>query len=111
MHDRAQIVGIAERDDAGDRNIKAEIERRFGEGASAAETMQHAGYGAFLAQDPRDIVIGVAGMDDQRQAALPRRRDMGAEDLLLDAVRAVVVVKIEPGFANADDTRMGRQRR
>ena len=42
-------------------------------------------------------------MDDERQAGLARRRGMGAEQLRLARPRAVVVVEIEPGLADADD--------
>ena len=48
-------------------------------------------------------------MDDQRQPGFARRRDMGAEHLLLHLARAVVVVEIEPGLADADDPRVRRQ--
>ena len=47
-------------------------------------------------------------MDDQRQSGLARRRDMRAEALLLRLARAVVVVIVEPGFADRDDLGMLR---
>ena len=37
----------------------------------------------FLGQDAGHVVIGVAGMDDQRQAGAARRLDMDAQAVLL----------------------------
>ena len=53
--------------------------------------------------------VGIAGVDDQRQAGLARRRDMGAEALGLLVARAVLVVEVEPGLADADDLGMARR--
>ena len=63
----------------------------------------------FFGQDPGDVVVGGAGMDDQRQAGLARRLDMDAQAGLLHrgAVGGVVVVK--PGLADADEFRMRGQ--
>jgi hypothetical protein len=49
----------------------------------------------FLAQDARHVVVGVAGMDDQRQPGPARRLDMDAQAFLLHggAVGGVVVVQ------------------
>ena len=67
--------------------------------------MDQAGEGAlgvFLLQHVAGLGVGVAGMDDQRQAGLARRRDMGAEALGLLGARAVLVIEIEAGLADAD---------
>ena len=45
-------------------------------------------------------------MDDQRQARLPRHRDVGAEQGSLGRAVGVVVVIIEPGFANRNNPGM-----
>ena len=58
----------------------------------------------------RHVVVGLARMDDQRQAGLARGRDMGAEALLLRVARAVVVVIVEPGFADRHHLGMARAR-
>ena len=74
--------------------------------------MQHEGKGALrrlLLQDAGDVLVGVAGMDDERQAQLARRRDMGAEASLLQIARAVVVVIVEPGLADRHHLGMPRQ--
>src|SRR5450631_3509777 len=64
----------------------------------------------FILQDRRDIGICVTRMDDDRQAALPGSRDMGAENPLGDVTRGLVVMIVEPGFANAYAFRVPRQR-
>ena len=73
--------------------------------------MDQAGIGAlphFLGQDAGRVVVGVAGVDDQRQAGLARRLDVLAENVLLDVARAVFVEIVEAGLADADDLRMLR---
>src|SRR5713101_4026139 len=57
----------------------------------------------------RGFGIGVAGMDDERQTGLARRRGMRAEDLDLAFARTVLVIEIEPAFADADDLLVARQ--
>ena len=42
----------------------------------------------FFLQDCGDVVVGVAGMDGQRQAGQPGGADMGAEIVLLHVARA-----------------------
>ena len=74
--------------------------------AAAGEAMQHGREGAlprFLLENPRGVVVGIARMDDERQAGLARRRDMGAKAALLRVARRVVVVIVEAGFADGDD--------
>src|ERR1700730_2523441 len=48
-------------------------------------------------------------MNDNRQPALPGGRDMGAEYPRGDVARGLIVMIIEPGFANADAFRVARQ--
>ncbi len=63
-HDRPQLLGVAERDDAGNRDVEAERERRFGQGATAAEAVHHTRRRPLLFEDPGDFVIRLAGMND-----------------------------------------------
>ena len=63
----------------------------------------------FLLEDRDHVLVGVAGMDDERQPGLARGRDMGAEDALLHVARAVVVVIVEPRLADRDAARVPRQ--
>ena len=75
--------------------------------------MQHGGEGAlphFLLQDPRHVVVGFARMDHQRQPGFARGGDVIAEALLLRIARAVVVVIVEPGFADRHHLGMARRR-
>ena len=68
--------------------------------------MQHRREGAlpcFFFENARGVVVGLARMDDQRQAGLARGRDMGAKAALLRLARRVVVVIIEPGLAERHD--------
>ena len=111
--DRAQRRRILERQNAGERNKVPERDGAAGEIAAAGETMQHGGEGAlprFFFEDARGIVVGLAGMDDERQAGLARGGDMGAKSALLRLARRVVVVVIEPGFADRHDFGMPRAR-
>ncbi len=64
----------------------------------------------LVAQDRRHVGVGVARMDDQRQAGLARRRDVGAEHAVGHVARRRVVVVVEPRLADADAFRVARQR-
>ena len=68
-HDRAQIFGIAEGHDPGDRNVKPERDRSFGECPAAAEAMQDPGRRPLFFKDLPDLAIRLASMDDQRKPA------------------------------------------
>ena len=48
------------------------------------------------------VVVGVAGVDDQRQAGFPRRPDVGAQVRPLRRPRAVLVMVVQTGLADAD---------
>ena len=60
-------------------------------------------------QQADGVLVGLAGMDNQRQAALARCLDMGFEDGLLLLPVALVVIVIEPRFADPDHFRMPGQ--
>ena len=60
------------------------------------------GFGFHLLAQNRDrVVVGVAGVDDDRKTGDVSRLDMGAEVLDLLTPRAVFVVIVEPGLADA----------
>ena len=59
----------------------------------------------FFLEDCGDVVVGLAGVDDERQAGLARGRDVAAEAGRLRRVVAGVVV-VEPGLADGDAARM-----
>ena len=54
------------------------------------------------------VVVGLAGMDDERQSGLARGGDMGAKAPLLRFARRIVVMIVEAGLAERDD--LGRAR-
>ncbi len=65
----AQLAGIFERRDTGDRNRKADVECRIAQSRRARKAMQEAGERRarhFLVQDRDRIVIGIARMHDER---------------------------------------------
>jgi hypothetical protein len=72
--------------------------------------MQDPGRRLLFFEDLRDLAIRLAGMDDQGQPAGTRRRDMDAENALLNIARAQIVVKVEARLANPDDFRVFGQR-
>ena len=57
----------------------------------------------FFSEYIEGVRIGVAGMHDQRQSGLARRRRMDAEARPLKRAGGVIVVIVEPGLADADD--------
>ena len=81
-----QVLGVLERHDARQGDVEAEVERLAGEIRAAGEAMKDAGDAPFptaAAEDLGRVVLGVAGVDDKRQAGLPRRLDMCLEALAL----------------------------
>ena len=64
----------------------------------------------FLLKDAAALVIGLAGVDHQRQAGLARGCDMRAEPAFLGVPGAVVVEIVEPGLAERDHLGMPGQR-
>ena len=63
----------------------------------------------LVLEDVAGLAVGVARVDDQRQAGLARRRDVGAEALGLLGARAVLVIEVEAGLADADHLGMARR--
>ncbi len=56
----------------------------------------------LVLQDRGGVVLRLAGMDDDRQAELARKRDLAAEHALGDVGRGVIVVVVEAGLADPD---------
>jgi hypothetical protein len=111
--DRPQLLGALEGQDAGERDVEPELDTHLGKARTGGEAVQDGGERALprlLAQDRDHVLVGVAGMDDERQPACARGRDVRAEDAPLHVPRAVVVEVVEPGLADADAPRMARQR-
>src|SRR6185437_1763507 len=64
---------------------------------------------ALLLEDGDGLGIGVAGVNDERYARLVRRGDMGAKARFLLGARAMLIVEIEPGLADADHLGIARK--
>ena len=82
------------------------IRAKFG---ACGEAVDHAGKGPlphFVGQNFRGVLLGIAGVDDQRQAGFARRCDMFAKRSALLFAVAMVVIIVEPGFANSYNARM-----
>ena len=80
----------------------------------SGETMQHGREGTpprFFLEDARRVVVGVAGVNHQRQAGFARGRDMGAETALLRVAWRIIVMIVESGFAERDDLFFGASAR
>ena len=56
----------------------------------------------LLLENGGGVVFRLAAVNDERQTGFARRLDMDAETPRLDVARAVVIVIIEPRFADAD---------
>ena len=109
--DGAQLPGGLEGDDTGERDIKSEFERPLRQQTAGGEAMDDAGRRLFLGQDGNRLGVGVAAVDDERQSGADRRARMNAKRGFLVGARAVVVVEVEPGFADADHLGMAGEAR
>src|SRR3546814_5570947 len=82
---RLQIGGIPEGHDPRNRDIEAEIERLAREIVARGKAMDDARISRlphFLAEQPQRVGLGLARVDDDRQAGLLRRMDVAAETVL-----------------------------
>ncbi len=110
-HGLAQRLGLLEGHDARERDEKAEIQGFLREVRRAGETMKNAGDSAFLdgaAENFCSIILGFAGVDDQRQPGLPGGIDMRLEPLALGRSFRIVVMVVETALADRDCARMRR---
>jgi hypothetical protein len=110
--DGAQVRRILEGDDPGKRDVKADLQggpRQLRAGGKAMDDARERALVVLLAQDGDDVLVGIAGMDDERQAGAPRRLDVSAETALLAGARAMLIVVVEAGLADADHLRVRRK--
>jgi hypothetical protein len=63
----------------------------------------------FVLEDSSARLVGLAGMDHERQPGRAGRRDMGAETALLRPWRAVVIEIIQPRLAQRHHLGMARE--
>src|SRR6266545_1052605 len=111
LRDGAQFVRPLESYDPGKRDEETERNRTAREIMAAGEAMEDGGESApprFLLQYSRHVLVGLARMNDERQAGCARDGDVIAEALFLRRVRASLIVIIEPGFSDCDHFGMAR---
>ena len=83
---RLQVLRVLEGHDARQRDVEAEVEalaRKLGRAGEAMEDAGHAPLPHGALEDFGRVLLGFAGVDDQRQAGLARRVDMRLEALAL----------------------------
>ena len=71
--------------------------------------MEHSGDAAFpdrLVQDVGSVILGVTGVNHERQAGLASGLDVRLKALALRSPLRIVVMIVEPAFADGDHTRM-----
>lgn len=78
----------------------------------ARETVHDAAHARapFGSQDAREILEGIAVVEDQRQVRVACDRDLRTEHVLLRVSRAVIVIIVEAGFADRDDALVAYER-
>ena len=94
------------------RNRQSKTDRFHRQFATARIAMQHGAKRALrhlVLENAPAILIGVAGVNDQRQSGRACRRDMRAEAALLRFRRTVVVEIIQPGLTQRHHFWMLRQ--
>ena len=106
----AQRPGLGKRHDPGERDEEAERQPGVGERVVSRETVQDAAQlaAALLAQDRQRVLVGLAGVDDDRPLQLAREPDLRAEHRVLHVTRREVVVVVEADLA--DRARRRRRR-
>ena len=104
-----QIVGLGKRDDARQRNIEPQLERRTGEGGVAGEAMEDAANlsSPFETQDRQRVLVGLARVHDDGQAQFAGEPDLRAEHGPLHFGCREVVVVVEADFADGARRRRG----
>src|SRR5207253_411579 len=89
--------------------IKSQIQCLAGETGACGEAVDYPRIRPlphFLGQDFGSIRLGIARVDDDRQACVARRCEMGAKAGTLSFTVAVIVIIIETGLADADHALM-----
>jgi hypothetical protein len=76
-----ELGGARKGHDSGQRQVVSGVQDAPGGGRVAGEAVEdHRDVPGLLLRENRErVVLGLARVDDDRQAALPRQRDLGAE--------------------------------
>ena len=103
-----QLERARKRHDAGQRDVEADVQRPARHVAVAGEAVKDAAdlAGALLVQDAERVVLGLAGVDHDRQPQPARQPDLLAKHLLLDVARREVVVVVEADLADGPRQRL-----
>src|SRR5262249_59228406 len=100
----AQRVVSLEGQDAGERQVGAELDAGARKIAAAREAMQHRREGAlphFFLEDACHVGAGIAAVDDERQSGLASSRDMRAPGCCLRLRVSGIGMIIEPMLYDA----------
>ena len=101
LRDFLQLQRARKRNDAGQRDVKPDIENALRHRAIAGETVKHTADVSrpLFVQDAKRIVLRFPGVNDDREPAALRQANLLAKDLLLDLTRREIVVVIKTDFA------------
>ena len=111
--DGPQLVRLLVRHHAGEADVEAHRQALLGHRPAAGERVHHAGErpaGVRLAEHHQDVVVAIAHVDDERQAALCDEPQVPIEIVLLHVERREVPVAIEARLADRHDARLAGQR-
>src|SRR5580693_2666201 len=91
------ISGVLERDDAAEGDEQAGLQTTINLSGAAGETVQHGSLGhPFGIEDVKEVVPGVAGVDDQGQGVRVGQRDLCREGGALHVTRRMLVEVVQP---------------
>src|SRR5207253_1798074 len=112
LGDVAQHRRVVESDDAGEREIKPQVQRVLCQPGVAREAVKDpADLAGLLLLENRDrVFLGIARVDNDRQLELARKTYLLAKARALHVARGVVVVVVQPDLAVGDDAFGFRQR-
>ena len=106
LGNRLQVLGILEGYDSRQRDRQAQIEDFLAELRRGREAMDERGKRPLphlVRQDGERILLGIARMDDEREVRSSCDRDVEAKQALLHGAVGMLVVIVEPRFADTDD--------
>src|SRR5678815_3329638 len=105
------VMCTLERDDSGEAQVDAEIQRSTSLDLTTAEAMEHS---PSRYANPREDVEGVvprlARVDHEREIALVGQGYLGGKNVALNTARRVVVVIVQSALSDGDDLRFVEQR-
>lgn len=110
---REGLVGEGDhaRERDGEAGVQASLHHFSGpcKGMEDARRVAPAAACAPFHDNCRQIIIGLAIVQDDRESQLIRQRELPAEGIQLQVPRSTVPVVVQPGFADGDHPRMPRE--